>query len=84
MAKRGGLNKQYELSEDMADFMGKNTASRMEITKKIWAHIKKNGLQDEDNRRDIVPDDTLEPILGSKKISMFDIATKISEHVFND
>ena len=83
MARGGGkgLNKPLELSEEMADFMGKDTASRAEITKKIWAYIKKNKLQDEDNRRMIVPDEVLEPIIGSNPISMFKMATKISDHV---
>ena len=82
--KKGGLDIKLNLSEDMADFMGRDRASRAEITKKIWDHIKKNDLQSPENRRNIEPDDTLEPILGAKTISMFKIATKISEHVSND
>ncbi len=79
--KKGGLDIQLELSEDMSDFMGRKKASRAEITKAIWDHIKKYELQNDSNRRMIDPDDTLEPILGAKSISMFKIATKISEHV---
>lgn len=84
MAKGQGLKQKLELSEEMADFMNTGTASRMDITKKIWAHIKKHGLQGEKDRRIIHPDDVLEPILGSKPISMLKIATKISDHVFKD
>lgn len=79
--KASGLDKKVELSEDLSDFMGKSSASRAQITKKIWEHIKKEDLQDPDDKRTILPDDVLEPILGSKPISMFKIATKISEHV---
>lgn len=68
----------------MAEFMGKNTASRAEITKKIWAHVKRHKLQDPDDKRTVIPDDVLEPILGSKPVSMFKIATKVSEHVISE
>lgn len=84
MAKGKGLNKPMNLSEDLADFIGKDRASRAEITKKLWDYIKKNDLQDEKDRRTIVPDDVLAPILGSRPISMFKVATKISAHVFED
>lgn len=84
MAKGKGLQKPMQLSDEMADFMGKDKASRADITKKIWAHIKKNDLQDSKDRRTIIPDDVLEPILGRKPISMLKIATKVSEHVFAD
>lgn len=80
MAKKKGtgIEKPLDLSEDMADFMGKDKASRAEITKKIWAHIKKHELNE---GRTIHPDEVLEPILGSRSITMFDIAKKISAHV---
>lgn len=78
---KSGLNKPCDLSEDMADFMGKDSASRAEITKKIWVHVKKHKLQDPDDKRTIIPDDTLEPILGKRPITMFKIGSKISEHI---
>lgn len=82
MAKKAsGLSRPLELSEELADFMGKDQASRAQIMKSIWVHIKKHDLQDPSNKRNILPDDVLEPILGSKKLSMFDIAKKISDHV---
>ena len=79
MAKKtSGILKEVELSSDLADFMGKDYASRAAITKKIWAHIKSEGLNE---GRDIYPDDVLSPILGKKKLTMFEIAKKISAHV---
>lgn len=84
MARGSGLNKPLELSEDLADFMGKSKATRAQITKKIWDHIKKHKLQDPDDKRTIIPDDTLEPILGARPIGMFKMPGKISEHVFSD
>lgn len=83
-SKGKGLDKKLELSEELSEFMGKDYASRAEITKEIWKHIKAEDLQDPSNRRNIIPDEVLEPILGSKKITMFQIASKISDHVFSD
>jgi upstream activation factor subunit UAF30 len=78
MAKASGITKKLPLSNEMAEFMGKDTASRGEIVKEIWKYIKKEGLNE---GRIIHPDDVLEPILGSKSIDMFKMAGKISEHV---
>lgn len=70
MAKGSALTKKCELSDALADFMGRDTASRAEVIKAVWAHIKKEGLQDDEKRRIIHPDEALEPILGSKPIDM--------------
>ena len=85
MAKKGSaLTKPLPLSDELADFMGKDKASRAEVTKKVWAHIKKNDLQDEDNRRMIIPDDVLEPIIGSKPINMMKMTGQISKHFIKE
>ncbi|NLI10836.1 MAG: hypothetical protein GX447_08805, partial [Elusimicrobia bacterium] len=54
---------------------------RTEIVKKIWAYIKKNGLQDKKNKRMINADEKLSKFFGKKQISMFDLAKLISKHV---
>lgn len=79
-----GLDKALVLSSELAEFMGKTRASRTQITKAIWVYIKDNDLQDPEDKRTINPDDTLAEILGSKPLSMFKIATKVSDHVSND
>lgn len=82
MAKKAsGITKQLNLSDELADFMGKDMASRAQIMKALWAYIKKEDLQDPKDRRSVLPDDVLEPILGGSKISMFKIAGKISDHI---
>lgn len=78
--KGSGITKELEVSEEMADFMGKNSASRAQVMKKIWAYIKKHDLQNEKNRRMIEPDDELATILGAKTLSMFEIAKKLNKH----
>ena len=51
-----------KVSEDLAAVVGKGPMPRTEVTKKLWAYIKKNGLQDPKNRRNINPDDKLQKI----------------------
>ena len=62
--------------------VGNKPLPRTQITKKIWAYIKKNGLQDQQNKRMINADDKLQVIFGGEKqVSMFDLTKRVSEHV---
>ena len=62
--------------------IGGSAAPRTEVTKKIWAYIKKNGLQDSKNRRMINADDKLKVVFGGKKqVSMFDMTKLVSKHL---
>ena len=55
---------------------------RTEVTKKLWAYIKKNGLQDSKNKRNINADDKLKPVFGGKKtVSMFEMTKLVSKHL---
>jgi upstream activation factor subunit UAF30 len=54
---------------------------RTEVTKKLWLYIKKHGLQDAKNRRNINADDKLMPIFGKKQVSMFDMTKLVSKHL---
>lgn len=81
MAKKAtGINKPQTLSDDLAEFMGKDEATRGEVTSAIWAYIKENDLQDPNDKRNICPDATLKPLIGSKKISMFKMTAALSKH----
>ena len=69
-------------SAQLAAVVGANPLPRTEVTKKLWAYIKKNGLQDAKNRRNINADDKLAPIFGNKKsVSMFDMTKLVSKHL---
>ena len=82
MAKKAtGIMKAMPLSNVLAEFMGKSTASRGSIMKALWVYIKENDLQDSVNRRVIIPDGVLAPLIGSKKIDMFKMASAISKHI---
>ena len=69
-------------SEQLAEVVGNKPLPRTELTKKLWAYIKKNGLQDQKNRRMINSDDQLRPIFGGKaQVSMFDMTKLVNKHV---
>lgn len=81
MAKGSGFTKELEISSELAAIVGKGPMSRPQITKKLWAYIKKNGLQKENDKRIIVPDSKLAKVIGSKPINMMALAGKLSAHI---
>ena len=54
--KGSGLTKPMKLSADLADIVGKKEASRAECVKQLWAYLKKNNLQDPENKQFFTPD----------------------------
>ena len=56
MPKGSGLTKPMKLSAELADIVGKKEASRAECIKQLWAYIKKNNLQDPENKQFFNPD----------------------------
>jgi len=66
----------------LAAVVGAKPLPRTELTKKLWAYIKKNGLQDAKNKRQINADDKLKAVFGGKKsVSMFEMTKLVSGHV---
>jgi len=62
--------------------VGSSPLPRTELTKKLWAYIKRNGLQDAKNRRAINADDKLRPVFGGRsQVTMFDMTKMVSKHV---
>lgn len=74
--------KPVQPDEALGAVVGSNPMPRTEITKKLWAYIRKNGLQDSKERRMINADDKLTKVFGGKKrVSMFDMTKLVSQHV---
>lgn len=69
-------------SKELAAIVGEGPMPRTEVTKKLWAYIKKNGLQDSKNRRNINPDEKLQKVFGSKQsINMFKMTQLVNKHL---
>jgi upstream activation factor subunit UAF30 len=81
-AARGGIAKPVTPDKQLAAVVGKDPMPRTELTKRIWDYIKKNNLQDSQNRRMINADDKLKPVFGGKKqVSMFEMTKLVNQHV---
>ena len=66
----------------LAAVVGSTPLPRTELTKKLWAYIKKNGLQDKKVRTQINADDKLKAVFNGKaKVSMFEMTKLVSGHV---
>ena len=62
--------------------IGNNAMPRTQVTKKIWAYIKRHKLQDSKNRRMINADNALKAVFGGKKqVSMFEMTKLVSKNL---
>ena len=74
--------KAMQPSASLSAVIGGNPMPRTEVTKKIWAYIKKNGLQDSKNRRNINADEKLREVFGGKRqVSMFEMTKLVNKHL---
>jgi len=74
--------KPVDVSDQLAAIVGTGPMPRTEITKKLWAYIKENNLQDPNNKRNICPDDKLSKVLGTTQpVNMFEMTKKVSKHL---
>ena len=66
----------------LAEVVGAKPLPRTEVTKKLWAYIKKNGLQDKKKRTQINADEAMRPVFnGKSQVSMFEMTKLVSGHL---
>ena len=69
-------------SDKLAPVVGAKPIPRTEVTKRLWAYIKKNKLQDQKNRRMIKSDATLKAVFGGKSaVNMFEMTKLVNKHL---
>ena len=69
-------------SAQLGTVVGSAPLPRTDVTKKLWAYIKRKGLQDAKNRRQINADENLKPIFGGKSsVSMFEMTKLVNKHL---
>jgi upstream activation factor subunit UAF30 len=69
-------------SASLAEVVGSKPLPRTEVTKKLWAYIKKNGLQDKKNKRMINADPALKAVFSGKStVNMFEMTKLVSKHL---
>lgn len=76
------LMKPMNVSATLAAVIGPGPEPRGQVMKKLWEYIKKNNLQNPQNKRNIVADEKLLPLFdGKKEISMFEMTKLVSKHL---
>jgi chromatin remodeling complex protein RSC6 len=78
---RGGLAAPVKPDATLAAVVGSAPLTRAELTKKVWDYVKKNNLQDPNDKRSIVADAKLKPIFGKDKVTMFEMTKLVNQHV---
>ena len=74
--------KAMQPSPQLGMVVGTTPIPRTEVTKKLWAYIKRKGLQDAKNRRNINADEHLKPVFGGKgQVSMFEMTKLVNKHL---
>ena len=69
-------------SDKLTPVVGSKPIPRTEVTKRLWAYIKKNKLQDQNNKRMIKADATLKPVFGGKAtVNMFEMTKLVNKHL---
>ena len=75
------LMKPLQPSKELAAVVGSGPLPRPEVVSKVWDYIKKNDLQNPENRREILADDKLEAVFGKKKVTMFEMNKHLAAHL---
>jgi chromatin remodeling complex protein RSC6 len=68
-------------SAELAAVIGSSPMPRTEVTKRLWAYIRKNGLQDSANRRNINADDKLKAVFKKATVNMFEMTKLVAKHL---
>jgi len=75
------LMKPMRPSQELAEIVGSEPLARTEITKRIWDYIKKHNLQNPANKREIIADEKLERVFGTRTVTMFEMTKLINKHL---
>jgi chromatin remodeling complex protein RSC6 len=83
MAKENSaFMKPMNVSDELAEVVGKGPMPRSEVVKAIWVYIKKHDLQDPKNKRNINADANLKKVFGGKDmVNMFEMTKLVSKHL---
>jgi chromatin remodeling complex protein RSC6 len=85
-----GFAKPTKLSDELCNFLGEASGSSMArtiVTKHINEYIKQHNLQDQSDKRHIIPDAKLKSILSIQdgdKLTYFNLQTYIKQHFKKD
>jgi len=79
--RQSGLQRPVKPSADLAAITGSDPLPRSQVVSKVWDHIRKNNLQNPQNKREIIADDKLKAVFGKDRCSMFEMNKHLSKHL---
>ena len=79
--KPNALQRPLRHSAELAAVVGPEPLPRGEVVSRVWEYIKKNDLQNPEDRREILADEKLEPIFGAKRATMFEMNKHLARHL---
>ena len=80
-SKVNALQKPLQPSEELAAVVGSAPLPRGQVVSKIWEHLRAHNLQNSENRREILADDTLRRVFGKDKVTMFEMNKHLAGHL---
>jgi upstream activation factor subunit UAF30 len=75
------LMKPLQPSKELAAVVGSDPLPRAEVVSKVWDYIKKNKLQDPQNKREIMADEKLQAVFGKNRVTMFEMNKHLAQHL---
>ncbi|ODV69729.1 SWIB-domain-containing protein [Hyphopichia burtonii NRRL Y-1933] len=81
-APNNGFNQALYLSQDLQNLFGVESLPRPQIVKQMWTYIKDNNLQNPNDRRQILCNDTLYKIFKKKTVGIFEMNKLLTSHIF--
>ena len=79
--KPNALQKPLQPSKELAAVVGSEPLPRGQVVSKIWDYIRKNNLQNPENRREILADDRLGRVFGTDRVTMFEMNRHLARHI---
>ena len=76
-----GIHAPVKPSPELGEIVGTDALPRSEVISKVWEYIKKQELQNPENKREILADDKLKKVFGKDKVTMFEMNKYISAHL---
>ncbi|CAI5721070.1 unnamed protein product [Hyaloperonospora brassicae] len=76
-----GFNAELCLSPELAQVVGTDTMARPQVVKALWAYIREHDLQDPNNKKSIILDDTLRAVFQRESFTMFSMNKFVKRHV---
>jgi upstream activation factor subunit UAF30 len=79
--RQSGLQRPVKPSAELAAITGPDPLPRSQVVSKVWDHIRKNNLQNPQNKREIIADEKLKKVFGCDRCSMFEMNKHLSKHL---